>query len=349
MPAESACVRRASIFVCAAAARRAHRPSPIRSSRLASSSGSSRRPRLAVACLLIVHFGAAPVAYAGDDVIRFARRGKAISALTEADLVARLGRARVRVFEPYEERDIVFLAIRFDALLDEVYGPSWREEEELLFTCRDGYQPSIAVARVIRHRAWLAFDRESSRTTDANAGSAPNRFSILKRQSGRRQWIDLSPYYLIWENLDNEEVLRDGDYGWPYQLVGVDLIRFRDRFPKLLPPEGSSQDVRAGMAAFRVHCSRCHAINGQGGKIGQDLNVPLNPTEVRSLDWLQKWIDDPGALRPGTRMPRLNPALPERARTIDEILAYLSAMKDAKLPTPDTQAGSSHEREADEH
>ena len=161
-------------------------------------------------------------------------------------------------------------------------------------------------------------------------GRRRNAFSILKRESGRRQWIDLSPYYVVWENIEDQAIRRDGDLGWPYQLVGIDLIRFRDRFPRMLPPEDSGSDVFEGMAAFRIHCGRCHAINGQGGTIGQDLNMPQNATELHTIAWLRRWIDDPSRVLPGTRMPRLNPDLPKREQTIDQILAYLSTMKHAK-------------------
>ena len=61
---------------------------------------------------------------------------------------------------------------------------------------------------------------------------------------------------------------QEGDFGWPYQVVGVDVIRAAERFPKLTPPADSSPAVRAGFVEFRIHCSRCHKLNGEGGDIG---------------------------------------------------------------------------------
>lgn len=244
------------------------------------------------------------------------------------DLAAlrRLAEARsIRVFEPYEGREVRFLALPFEAVLDAVYGPAWRDEEELLFTCRDGYQPTIPVGRLRVHRAWLAFDR-----VDAEG------FTIQKLESGERKRVELGPFYLVWENREDEALRLDGDYGWPYQLVGVDLIRAGERFPRMAPPPGADPRVVAGFAEFRIHCSRCHALNGEGGSIGADLNQPRSPVEYRDREWLRRWIDDPSQILPSARMPRLNPALPDRERVIEEILGYLEAMSRARRTTERT-------------
>ncbi len=225
----------------------------------------------------------------------------------------------IRVYEPYEEREVSFEAVAFDAVLDAIYSSDWRTQEELLFTCSDGYQPTVPVGRVLEHKAWLAFDRADE-----------DGFSILKLESGSLRRVTLSPFYLIWENLDDPQVRQEGDYGWPYQLVGVDLIRTRDRFPKMVPPEGASRDALAGFAAFRMYCSRCHAINGEGGAIGPELNYPLSPVEYRESAWLRRWIDDPSQILATSRMPRLNPGLADRDQTISNILAYLEAMSKTK-------------------
>jgi cytochrome c2 len=230
---------------------------------------------------------------------------------------------RVRVFEPYEGREVEFDALPFAPLLDAIYGTDWRSEEELLFTCSDGYQPTVPVQRALMYDAWLAFARLDQ----------PD-FSIQKLESGSRKRIDLSPFYLVWDNLTDDSLRRDGDYGWPYQLVGIDLVRTRDRFPRTAPPGDAPAEALAGYRAFRVHCSRCHAINGQGGSIGPELNSLASPVEIRDADWLRRWIDDPSRLLPTARMPRLNPQLADREQTIEDLLAYLRAMSARKLAPP---------------
>ena len=252
--------------------------------------------------------------------LSFARHGEPVATATLESLRERFPTSRVRVREPYETSEVSFEAFSLAVVLDAIYSPSWRDEEELLFTCIDGYQPTVPVRRVLKHRAWLAFGR---------VGKAE--FSILKLESGQQKRIELGPFYLIWENLDDAQVRQEGDYGWPYQLVGVDLIRTADRFARMLPPVGAADEVRDGFAAFRVHCSRCHTINGEGGRIGPELNSPVSAVELRDAAWLRRWLDDPSQIAPESRMPRLNPALPNRERTLSAILSYLEAMSRAKL------------------
>ena len=256
------------------------------------------------------------------EALAFSLHAAPIRSLNVSELSRIVGPSVIRVFEPYEEREVEFLAIPFASVLDSLYGDDWRAQPELLlvFTCSDGYQPTLPVQRVLDHEAWLAFDRVGE-----------DGFSIYKLESGSRKRIDVSPFYLIWHNLENAELREEGDYGWPYQLVGVDLVRSRVRFPRSAPAEDAAAEVIAGYAAFGVHCNRCHAMNGEGGAIGPELNSPINPIEYRELDWLRRWIDDPAKIVPTSRMPRLNPALRNRAETIESLLAYMGAMSKRKL------------------
>lgn len=259
----------------------------------------------------------------GDPAARslaFLIESKPAKSLTVEELKTKLTPLRVEVFEPYEQSNVEFTAIPLEGVLDEAYGPSWRTHEAILFSCRDGYEPTIPVRRVLDHRAFLAIDRPG------DVG-----FTILKDEQGTRRRIALRPFYVIWENLDNVRVRTEGDYGWPYQVVRIDLVSFRSRFQEMAPPPSSSATVLAGFDAFIAHCSKCHTINGHGGAIGPELNYPANPTEYMTDEWLRKWIDDPTLMRVAPRMPALNPDLPDRARIIDEILAYLGAMASHKI------------------
>ena len=98
----------------------------------------------------------------------------------------------------------------------------------------------------------------------------------------------------------------------------------------MAPPANAAPEVVAGFTAFRVHCSKCHKLNGEGGSIGPELLAAASPLQYRDPDWLRTWIEDPTRILESARMPALNPALPDRARTVDEILAYLRAMRSAR-------------------
>jgi cytochrome c2 len=274
----------------------------------------SARPRwIATLSLALLALLAVP-ARANDAALEFRRHGERVAVRSLAALKQIAPAQSVRVFEPYEQREVAFDSVRLDRVLDAVYGAGWRREDELLFTCRDGYQPTVPVARVVAHAAWLAFARE---------GAA---FSIQKLESGRVQGVSLAPFYLIWENLADPQVRSEGDYGWPYQLTGVELISSRDRFPRMAPPAGAPAQVQDGFSAFRIHCSRCHPVNGEGGRIGPELNRAESPSGRRDVAWLRDWIDDPSRISPGTRMERLNPSIPDREAVIASIIAYLQAI-----------------------
>lgn len=285
-----------------------------------------RAVRFAIACA-----AAAGIAAADPEAssLHFARHGESVDTIDLEGLRRIAGARTLRVFDPYENGEVAFEAIPFRAVLDSVYGPDWRSEEEILFTCRDGYQPTVPTQRFLAHAAWLAFARADG-----------SDFAIAKHESGRRQSIDVRPYYLVWDNLDDETLRQDADYGWPYQVVGVELIRAADRFPEMVPPAGASDEAKAGFGAFRIHCSRCHAVNGEGGTIGQELNDPVNPLDYRSAEWLRSWIDDPSAILPTARMPRLNPALVNREQVLDQLIRYLDAMRSARPSTSDGGASN---------
>lgn len=277
---------------------------------------------VAVAALALTWSGCktTPTDDPGGRSLEFLAESRPVTSLTVEELTRKVEARRVDVFEPYEQAEVAFTALPFERVLDEAYGPTWREHEAILFTCRDGYQPTVTVRRVLEQHAFLAI----ARVGDVG-------FTILKYEEGARKRIDLGPFYVIWDNLDDARIRSEGDYGWPYEVVQLDLVSFRSHFREMAPPIGASPKVLAGFEAYVVHCSKCHTINGRGGDIGPELNYPANPTEYMKSDWLRTWIDDPTNMRRAPRMPPLNPQLPERARVIDEIIAYLDAMAAHKI------------------
>lgn len=238
------------------------------------------------------------------------------------DELARKAELRdVKVFDPHQRDDeLTFRAFPLPDILDAAYGPSWREREAIVFTCRDGYEPTIPVQRVLRHKAFLAVGRADS-----------PEFTLLEHRNDSIKPVELGPFYLIWSNLDDARIRAEGGYGWPYQVVRIDLVSFQSRFGAMAPDADAPKEVRAGFEAFIIHCSRCHSINGHGGKVGPELNYPANPTEYMKEPWLRKWIADPTSMRSAPTMPPLNPKLPDRARIIDDIVAYLEAIASHKI------------------
>ena len=119
---------------------------------------------------------------------------------------------------------------------------------------------------------------------------------------------------------------KDPKSGKPLYQAIVELIRARDHFPKLAPPAAASPAAQRGFREFRIHCSRCHPLNGEGGQIGPELNSAEHPAGRRDPTWLRRWIDAPSEIAPTARMEPLAPSLPDRDAVLDAIVAYLQVM-----------------------
>ena len=118
----------------------------------------------------------------------------------------------------------------------------------------------------------------------------------------------------------------DGADDFPYQVVSVDLIRFKDKFPKLAPSPANAIRDNEGFILFRKYCVKCHGIDGEGGQKGPDLKKSDAFTRL-SNEQLRRWVLDPQKSKPGTAMPPFAPHLPEREHKLDQILSYLKGKR----------------------
>ena len=86
------------------------------------------------------------------------------------------------------------------------------------------------------------------------------------------------------------------------------------------PPTGAAADNIARPQIFNQICVACHALGGQGGKVGPALD---GVGARLSAPQLTAWLRDPPAVKPGTAMPKL----PLTEGQLDELTAFLSALK----------------------
>ncbi len=251
----------------------------------------------------------------------FKEKGKLIKTLTFKEMTALASPETIKVNEKHEMREVEYRGVSFSVLLDQVYGKKWRMAEELLFTCTDGYQPSVPSEKFARFPNYLAYERVGQDFILAN-----------KLQNEAK--INLGPFYLIWENLKTEAMRAEDLSDWPYQVVSVDLISFQDKFPNLAPPQGSSSQQKRGFLVWRRQCMTCHTINGEGGKKAPELNYPANVLEYYNEKWLKKWISEPTQIRLNTTMPAFNREAKDREAQIQAVIAYLKAMGKKKRHSP---------------
>jgi len=249
--------------------------------------------------------------------LQFRAFGKDKSSLTTSSLTKIAKPKVLTIWEPHLKKNLTFKALPLNPILDKVYGKSWHKADELFITCLDGYQPSIATSKFLKYSAYLAIEIPGKQ------------FVIHNKKTNTSTAV--GPFYLIWDNLKHKELRKEGATDFPYQLTGIELIRFDQRFPKIAPPRGRSPHVHRGFIGFRKHCLPCHTINGQGGRKSVELNYPINITEYFDSKWLLKWILDPRSVRYSTKMPSLGEPTPENKILARNIITYLEAMKHRKI------------------
>jgi mono/diheme cytochrome c family protein len=256
--------------------------------------------------------GSLAPARADDKALRFERDGKLVKTLSLAEIRTGCGEQRVEVaVDPYYGRAKTFLASPLACVIQQGFGKpaaSFRGENFFL-RALDGYVKPAIGERLAEPGGWLAF---------GDAARAGGWEPIDRRQ------VDPGPFYLVWSGPEQGDPHR---HPWPYQLAAIEIAPFEVRYPHTVPdgvPAG--EPAWTGFAVFRAECVACHAINGEGGTVGPELNVPLSIVEYRPADQLKRFIQDPNQFR-YTSMPA-NPHL--TPAQLDGLIAYFTAMQARK-------------------
>lgn len=233
--------------------------------------------------------------------------GRTVRSMTLGELTTRVEPETVENFDGYYHRTRRFRAMRLDRVLAEgfrgaVTGPL--ATKQFVLRARDGYTVPISGERLLEPGAYLAV-RDLDRPGWEPIGP---------------QHANPGPAYLVWREPSQVDL---ETHPRPWQLAVIEVARFETAFPHTAPegePEGSL--ARRGYAIFTDQCIRCHAINREGGRVGPDLNVPMNVTEYRPEAQIRAYIRNPLSFRYGA-MPA-HPNLAEQ--DLDGLLGYLRAM-----------------------
>jgi mono/diheme cytochrome c family protein len=228
------------------------------------------------------------------------------------DLLARLAKTVTTVPDPVYEREQTYETVALTALIDAA-------------------RPAGVAADVVSSESLrlvlLATDGYRSVTTIGAARTFDGRIAIrdLKAEPGHT-WRDVpgksgmtpAPYYLVWPSASP-------DLPWPYAVTEIEVWNVE---PVDLTDPGADAAAVAGHAIFKKRCFSCHAVNGVGGSVGPELNVPANVTEYWNHAALKQFILNPASIRRDPKMPTLT-GLPDA--DVDAVVAYLVHMKGRKV------------------
>jgi mono/diheme cytochrome c family protein len=247
--------------------------------------------------------------------LRFTRDGREVRSIPIAELRASCGERLVSVDDPYYGKRKTYRACPLAEVVRLGFGVPASElaSSDVVFRATDGYAKASSGARLAEPGGWVALS-----DADLDGGGPPAWAPIDRKQ------VDPAPAYLVW----SEPAQRDAHrYPWPYALGEIEVASLAALYPHTVPasaPPGSP--ARAGYEVFKSDCIACHAINGEGGKVGPDLNVPRSIVEYRPVEQIKQYVRDPASFR-YTSMPA-HEYLTERQ--LDDLIAYFEAMSREK-------------------
>jgi len=238
--------------------------------------------------------------------LKFLLSGKEVNETSLSKMKADLSVHKIELYDPSYGKTKRFEGFSVQDVLKLGFGNKLNNADytDVAFTALDGYMGISTVSKIMEKGGYIAFtDRD-------NEGWEPV----------GRQETDPGPFYLVWTG--KNQTTKEG-YPWPWQIASVDLMRFRDQYP-LVYPKGAPEDSAAyrGYEIFKTRCVRCHAMNGQGGKIGPDLNAPKSIVTYRSEYMIKEMIKHPSEYR-YTHMPD-HPDLTDG--DLDNIITYFRYM-----------------------
>jgi len=261
-------------------------------------------------------------AVAADTTLRFARDGVVVTRVDLPALLAACPPETIEIADPYYKTTKRFRAVALGCALGLGFGAPPAASDDFLLRASDGYVKPASGARLTEAGGWLAFS-----DADLGTDAAPAWQPIDRRQ------LDPGPYYMVWQRTAQS----DGHgYPWPYQLVEIEAASLAAQYPHTVP-KGVAADspARRGFELFQDECIACHAVNGEGGRIGPDLNVPQSIVEYRPVAQVKAYVRNPQAFRYTTMPP--HPHLSDA--DLDALVAYFETMKTQKHD-PDGQGAS---------
>ncbi|GAB3522219.1 cytochrome c [Photobacterium alginatilyticum] len=253
-----------------------------------------------VLCLLCVWSASA---YSAKLV--FSEEGETVNALTLRAMKKQLLTHQIDIYDPQYKKNKRYLAFALHDVMALAYGKSWESKlsTDVKFVALDGYQAVSPFDKLLEQGGYIVY-------RDAEQ---PDWELIGHNQSNP------GPFYMVWTG---DKQTPKQAYPWPYQLAVIDTVEFKNQYPALYPQQvKETTNVFAGFKLFKDRCMKCHALDQQGGKVGPDLNAPMNILVYRSPEILREYIRQPSKFR-YTQMPDHTDLSFQQIDSILEYLAY---------------------------
>lgn len=249
--------------------------------------------------------------------LTFVDNGHIVKTMETDELVQSGGTKTLTANNPTDSTIKSYQGVSLIPLLDAVFNSDWKNRDAIKFNASDGYQPIIPISVILKHNGIIAIGENGQ-----------HGFSQLLRNNG--ETVDPGPFFLVWENIQDIAAKNEPWLSWPWQLTTIELTSFEREYPQSTPPAASQESVKKGFLAFRQHCIKCHAINGDGGNIGPELNYPVSVTEYWQPEWLVRFIADPQSVRANSKMIPFYRDVGNRGELIADIVEYLKVMASRK-------------------
>ncbi len=226
------------------------------------------------------------------------------------DLEENIETHEIKFHDPMYKKEKSYKGFKVQDVLELGFGDEWKSSEftDVVFEALDGYVSVSPVSKLKQSGGYIVFSDLDFEEWE--------QISIKEVTPG--------PFYLVWTGKDQTTANK---YPWPWQLSSINLIKFEDQYSPVFPSGVSkNSSVYKGYEIFKGRCVRCHSMNGEGGKVGPDLNAPQSIVTYRNAYMIKEFIKNPSKYR-YTQMPDY-PDLSER--DLDNLLAYFRYMNETK-------------------
>lgn len=172
--------------------------------------------------------------------LEFRLGGKFAAKVSLVELQDHIKSHRVRFFNVLMNKEKNYEAFSLKDVLNFAYQTKWVSDQysDIAFIALDGYEAVSSLGKLREDGGFLAF-----RDLDLNNVWEP---------VGNKK-IDPAPFFLIWTGKNQTT---KNAYPWPWQVVALDLLRFEDQYPAIVP-KGAEIDSSAyrGFEIFRYSLS----------------------------------------------------------------------------------------------